>query len=224
MTGFYQLGEYRLHFNNYARQELAKFILPGISPLPHPKEFSEQLELAYNGDKNELIWLIAYCGHLGRRFVLKDYSQSYQRFKRDNDSITNPFFDPDDIWLSFLESEGAFLQFSKEMPKGKDEEVRYEDILAYAFGELGLRPNEFYSMTMAEYSCMVHGYFWKRWRGDEYTRSIVYTLRSVFKSKKDTLPSKVDNFWPLPTDKAGSQLASSQEIKNMWERIKQVKK
>ena len=131
----------------------------------------------------------------------------------------------DSIWLAFLESEGIWLEFGQKMPEGKADKVRYEDILSYAFGELGLTPYQFYTMTMAEYACASHGYFFKRWRADEYTRSIVYTLRAVFRSKKDnSLPRRIEDFWPLPTDKAKANMASNEEIKNMWEKIKQFKK
>jgi len=197
-------------FNNYARQELAKFIMDGVSPLPHPDEFVKAVDLFYQTDFNELCDMIYYCGYLGFCYDrVKSPDFSFDRIPKPNDKNR--------IWIAFLEAEGVFLEFTEQIPEGKKgSKVKWEDILSYAFGEMGLRPWEFYRMTMAEYAIMCNGYFWKRWRPDEYVRLIVYTIKGIFRGKKDSLPRTIEQFYPLPSDKKGIVYLEQDEIKRMW--------
>jgi hypothetical protein len=197
-------------FNNFARTELAKFIMDGVSPLPHPDDFVKAVDDQYKEDFNGLCDMIYYCGYLGfcyDRNKIPDFS--FDRIpKVDNKN---------EIWIAFLESEGVFLNFTEQIPDGKSKgKVRWEDILSYAFGEIGLKPWDFYRMTMSEYAIMTNGYFWKRWRPDEYVRLITYKLSSIFRGKKDALPKSIEAFYPLPSDKKGILFLEQDEIKRMW--------
>ncbi len=197
-------------FNNFARIELAKFIMEGVSPLPHPDEFITAIDNMYKVDFEGLCDMIYYCGYLGfcyDRNKLPDFN--FERLPKPENK--------NQIWIAFLESEGVFLKFSEPIPESKNNhKVRWEDILCYAFGEIGLKPWDFYRMTMAEYSIVTNGYFWKRWRPDEYVRMITYKLSSVFRSKKDSLPRTIEAFYPLPSDKKGVVFLEQDEIKKMW--------
>ena len=203
-------------FNNFARIELAKFIMEGVSPLPHPDEFVQAVDDLYKIDFNELCDLIYYCGYLGFCYdcgKVPDFS--YERLPKPENK--------NKIWVSFLEAEGLFLNFTDQIPEGKNKtKVRWEDILAYAFGEIGLKPWDFYKMTMAEYAIMCNGYFWKRWRPDEYVRQLAYKLTSLFRGKKDSLPTTLEAFYPLPSDRKGIVFLEQDEIKRMWTIAKQM--
>lgn len=198
-------------FNNFARQEIAKFVMGGISPLPHPREFNEAIERMRNEDLASLIMILAYCGYLG-----------YCYDKNIEPSLTidqvSMNVKPDDagaIWVDFLEAEGMFLEFSERKMDTSEGTTRYEDILSFAFGEIGLMPWQFYKMTMAEYGLMCNGYFFKRWRPNELTRLILYSMAKIFRSKKDNV-GNIESFMPLPTDKASVKTLDNDEIKRMW--------
>ena len=203
-------------FNNYARQELAKFIMDGTAPMPHPDEFVKYVDEFYKADFGSLCDIIYYCGYLGFCYDRDKIPEvSFERMPMPDNKI--------EIWLAFLEAEGAFLTFTQPTPESKkNEKVRWEDIMAYAFGEMNLLPREFYRMTMAEYAVMCNGYFWKRWRPDEQLRMVIYTIRSVFRSKKDPMPSSIEAFYPLPSDKRGISYLEEDQIKKMWEIAKKM--
>lgn len=203
-------------FNNYARQELAKFIMEGAAPLPHPDEFVRAIDDLYQTDFNDLCDLIYYCGYLGFCYDREKFPDfSFDRMPMPENKT--------EIWIAFLEAEGAFLQFTDPIPIGKkNSTVRWEDIMSYAFGEIGLLPRQFYQMTMSEYAIMCNGYFWKRWRPDEYLRTILFTIRSVFRSKKDSMPPNIESFYPLPSDKRGVSFLEEGQIKKMWEIAKKM--
>lgn len=203
-------------FNNYARQELAKFILDGANPLPHPDDFVKAIDDLYQSDFHDLCNMVAYCGYLGFCYEKRTIPDlSFSRFPEPKDGAK--------IWIEFLKAEGVFIQFTEPIPEGTGRgKVRWEDILSYAFGEMGLMPDQFYRMTMADYAIMCNGYFWKRWRPDEYLRTILYTIRSVFRSKKDSMPPNVESFYPLPSDKKGIVHLQEHEIKKMWEIAKKM--
>lgn len=203
-------------FNNYARQELAKFILDGANPLPHPDDFVKAIDELYQSDFHDLCNMVAYCGYLGFCYEKRTIPDlSFSRFPEPKDGAK--------IWIEFLKAEGVFIQFTEPIPeKNGKTKVRWEDILSYAFGEMGLMPDQFYRMTMADYAIMCNGYFWKRWRPDEYLRTILYTIRSVFRSKKDSMPPNVESFYPLPSDKKGIVHLQEHEIKKMWEIAKKM--
>jgi len=197
-------------FNNFARVEMAKFIMDGISPLPHPNEFTQAVDQIYQNDFNGLCDIIYYCGYLGfcyDRGKVPDFN--FERIPKPTNK--------NEVWIAFLEAEGVFLKFSEQIPESKkSENIKWEDILSYAFGEIGLKPWDFYRMTMAEYSIMTNGYFWKRWRPDEYVRLITFKLSSIFRGKKDSLPKSIEAFYPLPSDKRGVVFLEEDEIKKMW--------
>lgn len=198
-------------FNNFARQEIAKFVMGGISPLPHPKEFNEAIERMRNEDLTSLIMILAYCGYLGYC-----YDRGIEpSLSIDQVSINIKAEDAGGIWIDFLESEGMFLEFSERKMDTSDSSVRYEDILSFAFGEIGLMPWQFYKMTMAEYGLMCNGYFFKRWRPNELTRLILYSMAKIFRGKKDNVGS-IESFMPLPTDKASVKILDNDEIRRMW--------
>lgn len=198
-------------FNNFARQEISKFIMGGISPLPHPKEFTQAIDNLRNEDLPSLIVILAYCGYLGHCYD-KGIEAS---LSIDQVSINIQPEDASGIWMEFLEAEGMFLEFSERRMDTSEGTTRYEDILSFAFGEMGLMPWEFYKMTMAEYGLMCNGYFFKRWRPTELTRLILYSMAKIFKGKKDSI-GNIQSFMPLPTDKASVKTADNDDIKRMW--------
>ena len=191
--------------------------MEGVSPLPHPDEFLAQIDNLYQEDKSTLIRIISYCEYLGKCYDLKrDPELSFNAFPLPKDE--------DLIWFSFLHDEGLFLEFTNPIPQGEGkikEKVRYEDVLAYAFGEMGLKPREFYTMTMRDYTCATTGYFFKRWRSDEHLRALLYNLRAIFRGKKDSMPSSVQAFYPLPSDKKNLSFMDEDNIKSMWQSIKE---
>jgi hypothetical protein len=198
-------------FNNFARQEIAKFIMGGPSPMPHPRQFSEAVERMRNEDLTSLMIILAYCGYLGYCYE-KDIEPS---LTIEQVSIHVNADEASSIWMDFLEAEGMFLEFSERKMDTSGGDVRYEDILSFAFGEIGLMPWQFYRMTMAEYGLMCNGYFFKRWRPNELTRLILYAIAKVFKGKKETI-GNIESFMPLPTDKASAKTLDNEQIKRMW--------
>lgn len=202
--------------NNFARERIAEFLMDGINPLPHPDEFSEKIDQYYNEDFDTLIAVINYCKYLGSCYAKGiDPCIEYSRFP---DPV-----DKQALWIEFLKDEGLFLEFKNPIPSsnGVRTKIRYEDVLAYAFGEMGLSPKEFYTMTMAEYTCACTGYFFKRWRGDEHLRALLYNLRGIFRSKKDSMPTSVEAFYPLPSDRKKLSYMDNDDIKEMWKAIKE---
>jgi len=200
--------------NNFARQKIAEYLMEGINPLPHPDEFSVRLDWYYTNDFESLMSVINYCKYLGICYAKGiDVEIEFYRYP--------PPKEPTELWIEFLQDEGLFLEFSKPIPRGKGKDkVRYEDILCYAFGEIGLLPREFYLMTMAEYTAMATGYFFKRWRGDEHLRTILYNLKSIFRGKKDSMPSSLEAFYPLPSDIKQLSFMTNDDAKEMWKAIK----
>lgn len=191
--------------------------MDGVDPLPHPDIFLSKIDELYQEDKTSLIQIINYCAYLGRCYEAKiNPSIEFARYP-------NPT-DYDAVWLEFIKDEGLFLEFTNPIPASKSkvkEKIRYEDILAYAFGEMELRPRDFYTMTMREYSCMTTGYFFKRWRSDEHLRALLYNLRGIFRGKKDSMPSSIEAFYPLPTDSRKLSFMDEGSIKEMWKSIKE---
>lgn len=203
----------KIKINNYARQEIAKFIMDGFSPMPHPKEFAEAIDELYKSDMDSLIGVICYCGYLGDCYERGvepqlEFDQIVSRIKKDHYPS---------IWIHFLESEGVFLEFKgRTMKTGEGDDLRYEDILSYAFGEIGLLPWQFYKMTMAEYALACNGYHFKRWRPDEHNRALVYTITKSFNDNKKNPLGSVQSFMPLPTDTSNFKYLEQDEIKKMW--------
>ena len=190
--------------------------MDGILPLPHPDEFLARIDELYQEDTSNLIRIIYYCDYLGKCYDLKrDPELSFESFPSPKDQ--------EEVWFGFLRDEGLFLEFTNPIPQGNGDrvKVRYEDILAYAFGEMGLTPREFYTMTMRDYTATTTGYFFKRWRSDEHLRALLYNLRSIFRSKKDSMPSSVQAFYPLPTDKKTLSFMDEDEIKAKWKAIRE---
>lgn len=202
-----------IKINNYARQEIAKFIMDGFSPMPHPREFNEALDKLYNSDMEMLINIISYCGYLGYAYDKNidpqlTFEQVSSRVNKDEYAS---------IWIKFLESEGVFLEFKgRTMRTQEAGEVRYEDILSHAFGEMGLLPWQFYKMTMCEYALATNGYHFKRWRPDEHNRALVYTITKSFNDNKKNPLGSLESFMPLPTDNSKHKFLEQDEIKKMW--------
>jgi hypothetical protein len=203
----------KIKINNYARQEIAKFIMDGVSPMPHPEEFSKAIDGLYNSSFDSLIQIINYCGYLG--YCYEKDKEPDLSFEQVSSLLPNENYPS--VWINFLESEGVFLEFKgSQIESAEGGAVRYEDVLSYAFGEMGLLPWQFYRMTMAEYALSCNGYHFKRWRPDEHNRAVVYTLTKAFNDNKKNPLGSVQSFMPLPTDKKNHKYLDQQEIKNMW--------
>lgn len=203
-----------IKINNYARQEIAKFIMDGFSPMPHPKQFNEAIDAMYQSDMDTLVQIICYCGYLGYSYdkgiePQLTFEQVATRINKEDHAS---------IWIKFLETEGVFLEFKGRVMRtdGEGGELRYEDILSYAFGEMGLLPWQFYKMTMAEYALATNGYHFKRWRPDEHNRALVYTITKSFNDNKKNPLGSPESFMPLPTDSSRHKFLEQDEIKKMW--------
>lgn len=200
--------------NNYGREELAKYVLGGVSPMPHPKEFTEAIDYFHRESPDDLYRMIQYCTYLGEcKAKDRKADVDFERYYYTEDT--------EKVWIDFLEDEGVFLEFSIDYrPKGKGNEkgkpIRYEDILSYAFGEVGLNPSVFYAMTMKEYECYCNGYMARRWRPDEYVRKMEHLFRQIFRGKGSHVPSTPEGLYELPTDKAKSITHTEDQIREMW--------
>lgn len=82
----------------------------------------------------------------------------------------------------------------------------------FAFGELGLKPREFYAMSPVDFSLMSEGYQVKMCKQWEHTRAIVWQLfnANINRKKNPSAPRTIEKFLPLPTDK---QPATEKETK-----------
>jgi hypothetical protein len=92
-------------------------------------------------------------------------------------------------------------------------------VLDYCIGEVGLRPDEFWSMTLEEVSLACRGYEVRIAREKELERYIA-TLILSFGGSKHT-PQEV---WPLITDKENkTKLITKEENDKMNEFFSKVK-
>jgi len=91
-------------------------------------------------------------------------------------------------------------------------------VLALAFGELELLPDEFYKMSWKEFYLMVKGYNKRYWLGWEHTRLLSYTMASTVQRKK-RLPS-MKKWMPLPTDDKVSKSFDESKMDAIFEALK----
>ena len=208
-----------LRFNIYARVKLCEFYLPGINPLPHPEQFSIMIGNEASKDFDGFARALAYCGHCGAKY---EVGQPVI-FKPINEVFNQ--YDKHEVYLAFLIAEGTLLKYDEPLnPENMNGnmDVRFEDVMALAFGEMGLKPKEFYQMSWAEFQLASAGYFRKRYRPDENLRTILFTLRSIFRGKDSRVMNSPVELYPLPTDKKTSSGLSEDDMKKMWEIAKKM--
>lgn len=83
-----------------------------------------------------------------------------------------------------------------------------------AFGEIGLTPHDYYSMTMRDFILTVRGYFKRRAHEFEHTREIAYAIYATQFGRKKRMPPK-QKWWPLPTD--SHVLFEEEQMKETWD-------
>ena len=82
----------------------------------------------------------------------------------------------------------------------------WAELKSFAFGELGLRPIEYYDLTVGELLLTRQGYERRLVNDIRYnTRTIVHTMARMWGDSKK-VPSRAEEFWPLPGDDAGMEI------------------
>lgn len=78
--------------------------------------------------------------------------------------------------------------------------------MSLAFGEMGLTPSQFYTMTPAEFFLTLRGFNDKAWKVWRHTRLIAYTTYATTPRKKGKFPVSMLRWLPLPIDKKNQDL------------------
>jgi hypothetical protein len=77
-------------------------------------------------------------------------------------------------------------------------------VKAFAFGVLGLRPVDYYDMTLAELSLMSKGYYEKV----GHLRVLGFTMVRMWSGKDG--PKTPEEYWPLPFDDKPAEVDDEQ--------------
>lgn len=79
--------------------------------------------------------------------------------------------------------------------------ITWAGIFEHAVITLGINPKDFYKLTLYEYRCLTHRYFFQNARDWSHTRYISYTIFSVNSAKKVPL----DEYLPLLIDSESTE-------------------
>lgn len=88
-------------------------------------------------------------------------------------------------------------------------------MLSFAFGEMGMSPYEFYSMTIAQYALKARGFRKANVRKWEHTRKICHVMATIHSTQR--IPRE-DTWWPLETDEKEDVFLDAEKMNDMWER------
>lgn len=90
-----------------------------------------------------------------------------------------------------------------------------------AFGEMGLTPTEFYTMTPCEFFLAVRGHNSKEWKKWGHTRTIAYTTYAMAPRKRNQRAQSMFRWMPLPTDNILNKVESQDKMKEIYKKLQE---
>lgn len=96
--------------------------------------------------------------------------------------------------------------------------MTWDEVEAFCYGELGLKPYDYYRLTFREYILMRDGYQVKRSRDFEHTRLICYSFAQAFRDPNKPLPP-LEKFMPLPLIDSGEVKQNEDDLETMRQRL-----
>ena len=99
----------------------------------------------------------------------------------------------------------------------KKNELSWEEIEAFAFGELKIIPREFYGISPRELSLMFKGHESKRIDEYKQTRMLMFTMVRLMGDPK-TAPKTPEALWQLPGDEEVSKI-DEEEYREIFKRL-----
>lgn len=105
----------------------------------------------------------------------------------------------------------------------KNELTKWSDVLRYCIGEVGLKPDEFWSMTFSEVEFACHGYEVRLARTLQLERYMAVILYNANRGKGVIPIRDPAKIMPLITDRTGKQVSKDKLITaDEFEEVKQL--
>ncbi|AGO48022.1 hypothetical protein Phi12:1_gp56 [Cellulophaga phage phi12:1] len=98
--------------------------------------------------------------------------------------------------------------------------LSYDQLLTICLGEIGMSSKDFFTMSPAETYFKIKGFDNSKWEKWEQTRLIAYNVYCSMPRKKGSIPKSIENFLPLPSDKARKAIKTVSQMDSNWAKLK----